>query len=342
MIPFLPNSLTMYLTSMALLLICTVYFGAFRRRFRPLILILLIAVGSGFGGAPVWYSTRSTEVVQLFKGNSNFGQLEVVDFKDNGLRYYLNDLLTQNTYDPTLRKSHSQFTYMLAGLARCYTTNINDVLCIGMGVGIVPMDFARKGARVDVVEINPAVVPIAARFFDCDTNLIHLTIDDGRHYLNKCRKQYDAVILDAFLGDSSPSHLLTKQAFSSMHKVLRPGGVLVINAFADLEPGKDFFGASITKTLKAAFESVRIHSNDDGALFYVATDRTPAEFIHQPNFEGMHPYVVPRARETYGGLVATIPEDGRVLTDDFNPVEYYDAKNREELRKRLVKYTMKW
>jgi len=56
-------------------------------------------------------------------------------------------------------------------------------------------------------EINPAVAPIAAKFFDLDTNKITLTIDDGRHYLNKCRKKYDAVILDAFLGDSSPSHL---------------------------------------------------------------------------------------------------------------------------------------
>ena len=136
--------------------------------------------------------------------------------------------------------------------------------------------------------------------------------------------------------------MLTKEAFSSINKVLRPGGVLVINAFADLEPGRDFFGASIKKSLAAAFRSVRIHSNDDGALFYVATDRTPAAFIHPPNFEGVHPDVVPLARETYAGIVDTLPEHGRVLTDDFNPVEYYDAKNREELRKRLVKYSMQF
>src|SRR5580765_6625584 len=253
MIPFLPNSLTMYLTAMLLLLVCTGYFGVFRRRFGPLMMMLLIAVGSGFASAPIWWATRNKEVVQLFKGNSHFGQLEVLDRKNGELRFYLNDLLTQNTYVPALKKSHSQFTYMLAGLARCYTTNVNDVLCIGLGVGIVPMDFAHKGSKVDVVEINPAVVPVAAKFFDCDTNIINLTIDDGRHFLNKCSKKYDAVILDAFLGDSSPSHLLTREAFSSINKVLRPGGVLVINAFADLEPGRDFFGASIRKSLAAAF-----------------------------------------------------------------------------------------
>jgi len=77
-------------------------------------------------------------------------------------------------------------------------------------VGIVPRDFASQGARVDVVEINPAVVKVATQYFDFQPEKVQLTIDDGRHALNRCQKKYDAVILDAFLGDSSPSHLLTK------------------------------------------------------------------------------------------------------------------------------------
>src|SRR5207302_1421513 len=162
-------------------------------------------------------------------------------------------------------QSLSQFTYMLAGLARAYTTNIHDVLCIGLGVGIVPMDFANQGLSVDVVEINPAVVPVAARYFNLETNKLHITIDDGRHFLNRCTKKYDVVVLDAFLGDSSPSHLLTREAFTAVRNVLRPDGVLAINAFADLDPGQDFFAASLNDTLKAVFQSVRIHSNGDGA-----------------------------------------------------------------------------
>ena len=157
--------------------------------------------------------------------------------RDGGCRFYLNDSLTQNTYDPDRKLSVSHFTYALSGLARAYTTNINDVLCIGLGVGIVPMEFARQGARVDVVEINPAVVPVAVRFFDLQTNKLNLTLDDGRHFLNRCRKQYDAVVLDAFLGDSSPSHLMTREAFASIRRVLRPGGTLVINSFGNLEDG---------------------------------------------------------------------------------------------------------
>src|SRR5690606_19018883 len=126
-------------------------------------------------------------------------------------------------------------------LAEAYATNVQRVLCIGMGVGVVPMNFANEGRDVDVIEINPAVVPIAESYFDFDPKKLNLTIGDGRQFVHTLNsKTYNTVVLDAFLGDSSPSHLMTREAFSDIHRVLKPGGVLVINAFANFEPGKDF------------------------------------------------------------------------------------------------------
>jgi spermidine synthase len=336
MIPFLPNSVTMFLTALALMLICAGYFGLFRRpAVVPLVLILALAIITGFILRHV-LSVQPHRMVELFRGNSHFGQLQVFDRADGSKRFYMNDFLIQNTYDPVLKQSLSQFTYMLAGLGRAYTTNIHDVLCIGLGVGIVPMDFAHQGVSVDVVEINPAVVPVAVRYFNLETNKLTITIDDGRHYLNRCKKKYDVVVLDAFLGDSSPSHLLTRQAFDSIRNVLQPGGTLVINAFANLEQGHDFFGASLHNTLKASFQSVRVHSNGDGALFFVASPRATLEFVHKPDLSVVHSEVIADARETYRGTVDTQPEHGLVLTDNYNPAEFYDARNREELRRRLA------
>jgi spermidine synthase len=336
MIPRLPNSVTMYLTAAALLLVCTLYFGIYRfKSAAPLVIILALCITIGVA-LPRGLIQRYQWCVELFHGNSHFGQLQVLDTREGTYRYYLNDYLTQNTYDTDRKQSVSHFTYVLSGLARAYTTNINDVLCIGLGVGIVPMDFARQGARVDVVEINPAVVPVAVRFFDCDLGKLHLTIDDGRHYLNRCRKKYDVVILDAFLGDSSPSHLLTREAFASVQRVLRPSGTLVINVFGELEAGHDFFAASLNKTLNAVFASVRIHANGDGGTFFVASDRAGLSFVRPPSLEGVHPRVLRDLEATYADIVNTVPEHGRVLTDDFNPAEFYDAKNREILRRKLA------
>ena len=337
MIPLLPNSVTMSITAAALILVCAGYFVLHRRTATGLItaLLLLAAAPAVIG---YQYRTRHYDwVLELFHGNSHFGQLQVVDTPRSTCRFYLNDNLIQNTYDPATKRSESSFTYLLAGLARAYTTNINDVLCIGLGVGIVPMDFANHGARVDVVEINPAIVPVAARFFDLQTNKLHITIDDGRHYLNRCRKRYDVVVLDAFLGDSSPSHLLTREAFTSIRKVLRPGGTLVINSFGDLETGRDFFTASLKKTLSAVFRGVRIHTSGNGGVFFVATDRSEPTFVHAPDLADIHPEARRDTDAAFAGLVETNPNHGRVLTDDFNPVEFYDAKNREEIRRRLAR-----
>ena len=337
LIPLLPNSLTMYLTAVALMLVCAGYFGVVRK--ISLAVVILIVCGGALSGAKVWAmpASKYTYVVERFSGNSHFGKIQVIDRADGSCRFYLNDNLIQNTYDPAKKQSVSHFTYMLAGLARCYTTNITDVLCIGLGVGIVPMDFAHSGANVDVVEINPAIVPVGVRFFDLQTNLIHLTIDDGRHFLNRCRKQYDVVVLDAFLGDSSPSHLMTREAFASIRKVLKPGGTLVINMFGEVAEGRDFFAASLKKTLASVFSGVRIHNcNGDGGLFFVATNRADPQFVHPPDLAHVHPEVLLEAERAYRGIVDTIPEDGRVLTDDYNPVEFYDAHNRENIRRRLA------
>jgi spermidine synthase len=200
------------------------------------------------------------------------------------------------------------------------------------------MDFATQGARVDVAEINPAIVPVAAKFFGLETNKLHITIDDGRHFLNACEKKYDAVILDAFLGDSSPSHLMTREAFASIRHVLRPGGALVINSFGNLESGHDFFVSSLDRTLKSVFASVHLHANSsDGGMFFVASDRSPLVFVHQPALQTVHPTKVQDTEAAFEHVVDTVhDENGLVLTDNYNPAEFYDAKNREEIRHHLA------
>lgn len=335
-VPRLPNSFTMYATAAALLLVAAGYFGFFHRRtVAPLLVILALACT--LGARVFWRPLPDYRyVIELFRGNSHFGQLQVVDLREGSCRYYLNDNLIQNTYDPATGQSESAFTYLLARLACAYTTNIHDVLCIGLGVGIVPMDFANRGAQVDVVEINPAVVPVGKHFFGLQPDKLHITLDDGRHYLNRCRKKYDAVVLDAFLGDSSPSHLLTREAFASMRRVLRPGGTLVINCFGDISPGRDYFTASLNRTLQAVFPGVRLHDCGNGGMFFVATDRPNPVFVHPPDLAGIHPDAQHNTDAGFADIVTPIPGDGRVLTDDYNPVDYYDAKNREEIRKHLA------
>jgi len=342
LIPLVANSTTMFGCATVLALLAAVYFVVFARK-------LDAKAGSGagrFAATALWIglaaflaerqrTARLDGAVELFRGNSHFGMLQVVQVSDTQ-RYYLNDFLAQNIYDPEAEQSTAMFTYMLAELARAYTPELNSALCIGMGVGIVPMDFARAGTRVDVVEINPAVVPLAEEYFNFDRTKVSLTIDDGRHFLNATTNRYDAVILDAFLGDSSPAHLMSREAFDAMRRCLNVEGVLVINCFGELDARKNYFTASLDRTLRGVFKSVKIHAQGNGNLFFVASDQLELRRLRETDFTKVHPQARRWVEGAFARELTMNAADGIVLTDDYNPVDYYDAANREELRKGLA------
>ena len=58
--------------------------------------------------------------------------------------------------------------------------------------------------------------------------------------------------------------------------------------------------------------------------------------MHPPDLANIHPEVLDDTEATYAGIVDPLPGHGRVLTDDYNPAEFYDARNREEFRRRLA------
>ncbi len=360
LIPLLPNSRTMFGTALILGLQAAIYllvWGRSESASRSILPAILTALAiSGIGWAGLQNADHTGREMQFGtvtfyekeRMNSNYGMLQVMERKDGRIRLYLNDYLCQNTFDPVLHQSFSLFTYMLHGLARAYCPDAQDVLAIGLGVGIAPMEFAREGARVDVVEINPVVVGLAEKWFELDRKKLNIALGDGRQFVNNVPdRRYDVILLDAFLGDSSPSHLMTQEAFAGMHRVLKPNGVLVINAFGHFEPGQDFLSASLYNTLKTVFGAVLIHSSNGGNIFFAASDRSPLIFLQKPTATEVHPAVQAQAAATYLNLVeitpgqhrsanALDPLSGMVLTDDFNPVEFRDAPNREQLRRRLV------
>ncbi len=337
LLPFLPNSMTLYLTAGGLMAVAAGYFAGWGRRgLGPALAGLVLAGSVGFVGTWRTPGLGSFPMRELFRGNSNFGLLRVVETMRGDRRYYLNDFLTQDTYDPIQGRSDSLFTYMLEGLARGYTPALHDALCIGLGVGIVPRELAHQGIRVEAVEINPAVVPLARRFFGFDPRQVHLVIGDGREYLHQTRRHYDTIVVDAFLGESPPSHLMTREAMRDLQHHLNAGGTLVMNTFGSFTPGRDFFCASVEKTLHAVFRSVRVHAGGNGNVFFVASDQPELRLRHPLDFDRLPSELRELARLTVDGVMQTDPSHGLILTDDYNPVDYYDAANREELRRRLA------
>jgi spermidine synthase len=338
LIPLLPNSATMYGTAAALWLVSGLYFLFWgRTRGAAAYAGACLLAGAGLG----WYGLgvdgpRLSEGVELYRGNSSFGLIQVLQPVQKRQRFYLTDYLVQNVYDTTSGTSTVMFTYMLEGLARSYVPRLDRVLCIGMGIGIVPRNLAARGSRVDVVEINPSVIDVARRYFGLDTGAFDLTVGDGRWFLNNTDSKYDAVILDAFVGDGSPSHLMSREAFKAVRRVLKPDGALVINTFVNFDSPGDYMGASLYKTLSAVFPGVRVHGARNANTVFVASLRSPLTFLREPVFSGVHAEALPEVRAAFSGIWEPDLSKGIVLTDDYNPVDYHDAANREKFRRLLA------
>ena len=112
------------------------------------------------------------------------------------------------------------------------------ILIIGLGGGTLPMALrdVLPDAHIDVVEIDPAVVKVARKFFAYkeDAKLRTYT-GDGRVFVNKALlggATYDLVMLDAFEDEYIPEHLLTLEFLLEVKDLLTPGGVVAANTFS--------------------------------------------------------------------------------------------------------------
>ena len=113
-----------------------------------------------------------------------------------------------------------------------------DILVIGLGGGSIPMTFADlfPNAKIEVVEIDEAVVRVAEEYFYySDTDNMTVYVDDGRPFIKRAGirgQKYDYIVLDAFSGDYIPEHMLTREFLEEVKTIMSEDGVLVANTFS--------------------------------------------------------------------------------------------------------------
>lgn len=112
------------------------------------------------------------------------------------------------------------------------------ILIVGLGGGTLPTALAEllPNAQIDTVEIDPAVVSVATRYFGFVTSprqQVHEA--DGRAYVEQAGREgrkYDLIMLDAFDYTYIPAHLMTREFLHQAKALLAPQGVLAANTFS--------------------------------------------------------------------------------------------------------------
>lgn len=278
---------------------------------------------------------RSGLGVEIARHASGHSLLLVMEDRATGQRYLVDDFVLQNCYETRSTTSCASFTHALRALSEAYAGIPERALCVGLGIGVAPMELAASGSKVDAVEIHPGIPRLAASHFGFAPGAVKVELADGRGVLHDRSAEYDLVILDAFSGDSSPSHLLSREAFIDVQKALRPGGVLLLNCIASMKPEQDAFVRAVKSTLETVFQASCLHVSPGGNLFFVASDSDL-----QPDFDralqGVDETFRERVGKTFEDRRRVLPRAGLVMTDDFNPIEFHDATFRAAERERLA------
>lgn len=147
--------------------------------------------------------------------------------------------------EPDLQMTASSYFGPTSGYGRVFKSLPDAprrVGVIGLGAGALAA-YARTGDHWVFYEISPTMVDAAQKEFTFLAKLPsahEIVVGDGRLALEReAPRQFDVLAMDAFSGDSVPSHLLTREAMAIYLKHLKPDGVIVFqatNRFVNLMP----------------------------------------------------------------------------------------------------------
>jgi spermidine synthase len=209
--------------------------------------------------------------------------------------------------------------YMTLGVA--YPSKLERVLEIGLGGGrtVSYLSASLPDVAILAVELDKDVVDLAKKYFRfTETARLRTVVSDGRSFLMRDNDRWDLILIDAYRGPFVPFHLLTREFYTLVKSRLAPGGVVVQN----IEPSTMLFD-SATATLRSVFPSVDLYEGGGNviAVGYDGPSLSQAELLARAaRAQARYNLRYDLRTMAQARRVLTRP-GGKVLTDDFAPVE---------------------
>ncbi len=342
LIAYLGVNQIFWLTGSLLIALSLIYFLLFRRLWATALVAIVPFLLMPHEAPISKIMPDGTRVERIASRDGFYGNLKVVDYsyQEKHHRDMLIDGQTQSGMDVNNGLSLYEYPYLLQFLPYALHPEGKNCLMIGLGAGLVPVWYQAQGVKTEVVDIDPAVAEFAKKYFNFNPD-IPVHIEDARYFLMNTPQQYDYVILDVFNGDTTPGHLISVEAMRLAKQRLTTNGVFAANIIGSVERDT-LMTASIIKTLQSVFDNVAVYSATDTSLSegvsnlaIVAYDGVPrtAQMDRVPNMN-IHPLVENAVRDNMQHPITFTPQASAiVLTDDYNPVDFYDVWLKEKIRK---------
>lgn len=252
-------------------------------------------------------------------------RIHVPDGDPTGRELWLDRLLHAyvDLEDPA--RLELRYTQEIADVIAVLPEGPLDAAFIGGGGFSLPrhLDAVRPGSTASVFEIDgPLVDLVEAELGLRPEPWLRVVVDDARLSLrDEADGVYDVVVGDAFGSLSVPWHLATQEFLQEVERVLRPEGVYVANVI-------DYPPLAFVRAEAATFAQVWDHVAVLGPLAHL-TGETGGNYVlvgsHRPLDWAMLQAALaqrdPREVVWYGERASGFARDGRVLRDDFAPVD---------------------
>ncbi|SEI59318.1 fused MFS/spermidine synthase [Achromobacter sp. NFACC18-2] len=147
-----------------------------------------------------------------------------------------------------------EYTRMMMGFV-LFKPAPGHILMVGLGGGSLPKFCHRylAGARISVVEIDPAVIAMRDAFLvPPDGERFQVIQADAAQHMRGLSDHADVIFLDGFVAGGIPDALCSAAFYADCHRALRDDGILVINFHVNhpmhhtyLERVRESFGSSM-------------------------------------------------------------------------------------------------
>jgi predicted membrane-bound spermidine synthase len=196
------------------------------------------------------------------------------------------------------------------------------MLVIGNAGGTMARAYGRfyPGVAIDGVELDPKVNEVARRFFGAgDNRRLRLIAADGRPYLERTKKRYDLIVVDAYRQPYVPFYLATSEFFRLAREHLRPGGAIALNVAATPTDRKlsDAIGTTLLSAFPQAWRWRALRFND---VVFALREPVPRDELESRAARA--PGEVALLLPLFRSRLEPVRAKGKPLTDDRAPVEW--------------------
>lgn len=229
--------------------------------------------------------------------------------------------IPQSCFNPDADGSAFPYTKLIVrGLEQI--EDPKKVLVIGDGGGLISREILEnyQNIIIDAVDIDQNIFELGKKYlYFEDSPQIHKTVADGRNFLRNSDGNYDAIFIDAFTGSTPVLHLYVKEMFELAKEKMTADGVLALNIFGFNKGEGSEVVAGIYLTLNSVFGDVYVSPTGN------ASDG-------ERGFYNYVPFASASTLDRIGRIFEPeVTDTTPIITDDYNPLDYYSLPASEEL-----------